>query len=1052
MIRRLSISVSSGQPREEKVSSEKEFRRAVERADKRADIAVDGGTKQPRVYWLQAKNMPSFNGSSPPAAPAVVEPLAVAAPHREAAPAPPPVSTNIAASSGTLSRALAGTERDLELVRAELQAEREQRSKSVGDISIRAHELSSELQRLLEELSRLDGAVGKVPAQIQAAHESLREQLAQLLVHELPRLNAAVHSLQTSLSERPARDELGLLVASAVAPAEAKLERALKDLHEERELLEEEGQQQRRRIRTYLPGAVEELKQHLAERSTQLEDLRKELREAHVQIDGLQRDKAHLQHSSGALDRDEVERQLEKLAAERRALEEHKQLQVQCDQLRDQVAAYAKLEATYRAAQDVRARDQQLAEHAQQLEEQVGQLDRERQRLSDEARRANHHLQEQRQDVFKLRQDNEALTAEVERLKAELQRHRDQVAALSTAAQEHAAEKLALAEEREEAVRWRRAQEEALQRRSRELDEQVRASLEAQDAAHESRMEVLEEAYQRKTAANDEQQRLSHEQRYEAQLADLRRQIASLTTERDRYHEATARLQAELDGNSREQTRWEAERHARELELQRHHNTLEALAAKHTQHQQELAQANDRLAEQERLHHDKLAQRRSEADKVNERLAGLNAQAAEAHGRLTTVDQQYRDELALVAKLHEERRRLEEPTSREVRAKLIETPWFDPSEDKKRRSAQNAQDELKWLDDLDSRIRKAEFIFSRRLLEAFHTSLKITHWSPLTVLAGVSGTGKSALARLYAHFGGLRFLLAPVQPNWDSPQDLFGFFNHMDGRYKATPLLRALAQSQKDPGHGGFDDGLLLVALDEMNLARVEYYGSELLSRWEARRDGTEPEALQIDLGHGDPYKIQLGTNVLWVGTMNEDETTMSLSDKVLERGNVITFPRPHDLKRRQRSGIAEGRSWLSAQTFRSWMCEPDTLLEQTRRRLKEVLEGMNHQLGLVNRAISHRTLQAIEHYVANHPRVRVDSKSDEPWQRAFAEQLVQKVIPKLRGLPTHSPNGKKCLDGFEELLKDSAAELVADFANARESAQFMWTSARYLELAVDAK
>jgi 5-methylcytosine-specific restriction endonuclease McrBC GTP-binding regulatory subunit McrB len=77
-----------------------------------------------------------------------------------------------------------------------------------------------------------------------------------------------------------------------------------------------------------------------------------------------------------------------------------------------------------------------------------------------------------------------------------------------------------------------------------------------------------------------------------------------------------------------------------------------------------------------------------------------------------------------------------------------------------------------------------------------------------------------------------------VQPNWDSPQDLFGFFNYMDSRYKATELMQALVQSQASRDEGGFDDSLLIVLLDEMNLAHVELYLSEILSKLGSTRDG----------------------------------------------------------------------------------------------------------------------------------------------------------------------------------------------------------------------
>jgi len=140
-----------------------------------------------------------------------------------------------------------------------------------------------------------------------------------------------------------------------------------------------------------------------------------------------------------------------------------------------------------------------------------------------------------------------------------------------------------------------------------------------------------------------------------------------------------------------------------------------------------------------------------------------------------------------------------------------------------------------------------KLVFPERILHAFHTSLKTGDISPLVVLAGISGTGKSELPRHYADGMGFHFLLSAVQPRWDSPQDLFGFYNYLERRYKATELARALVQFERfnqksfkavfeDANIDNRNDRMLLVLLDEMNLARTEYYFSEFLSKLETRR------------------------------------------------------------------------------------------------------------------------------------------------------------------------------------------------------------------------
>jgi len=152
--------------------------------------------------------------------------------------------------------------------------------------------------------------------------------------------------------------------------------------------------------------------------------------------------------------------------------------------------------------------------------------------------------------------------------------------------------------------------------------------------------------------------------------------------------------------------------------------------------------------------------------------------------------------------------------------------------------ADGSADEKQLLKNVADYIKGQGLYFPRRVLYAFHTALKIGDISPLVVLAGISGTGKSELPRRYAEGMGLHFVILPVQPRWDSPQDLFGFYNYLEKRYKATELARAMVQFELYnrslwPLPTNWDnsrsDRMLLVLLDEMNLARVEYYFSEFL-------------------------------------------------------------------------------------------------------------------------------------------------------------------------------------------------------------------------------
>ena len=404
------------------------------------------------------------------------------------------------------------------------------------------------------------------------------------------------------------------------------------------------------------------------------------------------------------------------------------------------------------------------------------------------------------------------------------------------------------------------------------------------------------------------------------------------------------------------------------------------------------------------------------------------------------------------------------PAGEDERREEIEMPYILRAN---ARPAETASDvnELEWLNGIHQACEDYGLHFNKRLLTAFHTSLKTAEWAPLTVLAGVSGTGKSELPRLYSHFGGLYFAPVSVQPNWDSQESMLGFFNSIDNRFDAQPVLNFLAQTQKDwepeaDGYPGLRDAMSLVLLDEMNLAHPELYFAEFLSKLELRR-GTRQNLPQLDVKIGSgmkPYKLPLGRNVLWVGTMNQDETTKSLSDKVLDRSIVMNFPRPTELKRRQVLRPLDERNRgaiLSNRTWGSWCQMKSTFTDEEIRPYKEFIEEMNASLGVAGRAIGHRVWQSVEYYMSNYPEVLAaadNAAKAKAMHIAFEDQLVQKVMPKLRGIDTRGKSKTECLDRIREQLITGADgegfDLIEDFDQACELGygQFIWSSANYLK------
>ncbi len=418
------------------------------------------------------------------------------------------------------------------------------------------------------------------------------------------------------------------------------------------------------------------------------------------------------------------------------------------------------------------------------------------------------------------------------------------------------------------------------------------------------------------------------------------------------------------------------------------------------------------------------------------------------------------------AELNRLRAAYERPAEVEARYKEIEMPHI--SVDKAKQPVKSEIDEMTWLTGIGNACNTYGLHFNPRILKAFHTALKTAEWSPLTVLAGVSGTGKSELPRLYSHFGGIFFEPLSVQPNWDSQESMLGFFNSIDNKFDAQPVLHFLAQSQKrwSDDYPGLSEAVCLVLLDEMNLAHPELYFAEFLSKLELRRGrkGEDVPFLPVKIGAGmQPYKLPLGRNVLWAGTMNQDETTKSLSDKVIDRSIIINFPRPTELKRRLKLTPLDDKNRgpaLHKTSWQGWLAQGSDFSEEEVKPFKEFIEKMNAALSVSGRALGHRVWQSIEYYMANYPDVRAAQATKDmdalkkALHVAFEDQIVQKVMPKLRGIDTRGKSKTECLDKIRGQIIAGIGgnnfNLSEDFDLACELGygQFIWQSANYLNAA----
>lgn len=372
----------------------------------------------------------------------------------------------------------------------------------------------------------------------------------------------------------------------------------------------------------------------------------------------------------------------------------------------------------------------------------------------------------------------------------------------------------------------------------------------------------------------------------------------------------------------------------------------------------------------------------------------------------------------------------------------------------------NTVEEVKYLDSIQNYMKEYGVEYPRRLLNAFHTALKCSDFSPLAVLSGVSGTGKSELPKLYSHFGGFNFLAEAVQPTWDSPASMIGYYNTIDRKFDSTNILKFLIQTSmsKKESPYGLKESMNMILLDEMNLAHIELYFAEFLSKFEQRRGSKEGDVnIDIQLGTGLIHKLPLDRNIIWIGTMNEDETTKTLSDKVLDRAFLINFPRPTELKSRVKLQTLEDIKpfeYLHRDTWNKWIKKESLFAGEKYEiihKYREISNKINEYLAPTGRAIGHRVWQSMEYYINNHPEVIQNIGNDEELNKktklAFEEQLVQKIMPKLRGIEVHGEE-KKTLDNIKEILNQNEFAVTEDFELAMDNpyGQFIWNSANYLK------
>ena len=256
--------------------------------------------------------------------------------------------------------------------------------------------------------------------------------------------------------------------------------------------------------------------------------------------------------------------------------------------------------------------------------------------------------------------------------------------------------------------------------------------------------------------------------------------------------------------------------------------------------------------------------------------------------------------------------------------------------------------------------------------------------SRLVILQGMSGTGKTSLAHAFGAFTDNPATVIPVQPMWKERTDLIGYYNEFTKRFNETLLLEKMYEAN-------YSRDMYVTVLDEMNIARVEYYFAEFLSLLELPNPDERYIDVVSDKWDNDPTqfkdgRLRLPENMWFIGTANNDDSTFAISDKVYDRAMILNL----DAKCERFAGTPTDRKPISAAQFKELFETARREYGVSRRNIKRLEEFDRYLIDHFHITFGNRIMKQIRDYVA----VYVSCGGTELF--ALDDILAKKVIRKL--------------------------------------------------------
>jgi hypothetical protein len=206
-----------------------------------------------------------------------------------------------------------------------------------------------------------------------------------------------------------------------------------------------------------------------------------------------------------------------------------------------------------------------------------------------------------------------------------------------------------------------------------------------------------------------------------------------------------------------------------------------------------------------------------------------------------------------------------------------------------------SKDWLAYMQQVIAQITKERLYYKENTIRSYIAGLAM---SRLTILQGISGTGKTSLPKAFAQAIGGHYEIIEVQSGWKDRQDLIGYYNTFEKKYYESSFLKALYKANTP----AYKNKPFFIILDEMNLSHPEHYFADLLSIMEETDKSKQKIKICDTMGNNPKFmeeieselKLKIPENVWFIGTANHDETTVQFAPKTYDRANIMEMPKNH--------------------------------------------------------------------------------------------------------------------------------------------------------------